>query len=237
MTFYLIGLGLDLKSMSLEALEILKECEKIYLEGYTINFPYSVKEIEKILGRKVEQLNREKVESEEIIEELRNKDKNIALLVYGSPLIATTHISLMLACKKKKIPYKIIHSASIFDAVSETGLQLYKFGKITNITKHESESFFKIIEENENCGAHNLILLDIGLSVSDALKKLQEIAKKRNFKLKDVVVCSRLGTKEAVMRYDSVEKLSKIKFKLPACFIIPSKLHFLEEEALENLGK
>jgi len=235
MTFYLIGLGLDLKSISLEALEILKECEKIYLEGYTINFPYSVKEIEKILGIKIEKLNREQVEKEKFLDDAKKQD--ICLLVYGSPLIATTHISIVLKCKKEGIKLRILHNSSILDAVAETGLQAYKFGKITNITKHESESFFKIIEENENCGAHNLILLDIGLSVSDALKKLQEIAKKRNFKLKDVVVCSRLGTKEAVMRYDSVEKLSKIKFKLPACFIIPSKLHFLEEEALENLGK
>ena len=235
MTFYLIGLGLDLKSMSLEALEILKECEKIYLEGYTINFPYSVKEIEKILGIKIEKLNREQVEKEKFLDDAKKQD--ICLLVYGSPLIATTHISIVLKCKKEGIKLRILHNSSILDAVAETGLQAYKFGKITNITKHESESFFKIIEENENCGAHNLILLDIGLSVSDALKKLQEIAKKRNFKLKDVVVCSRLGTKEAVMRYDSVEKLSKIKFKLPACIIIPGKLHFLEEEALENLGK
>ena len=235
MTFYLIGLGLDLKSISVEALSILKKCKKIYIENYTVELPYSVEELEKSLGIKIEKLNREQVEKEKFLDDAKKQD--ICLLVYGSPLIATTHISIVLKCKKEGIKLRILHNSSILDAVAETGLQAYKFGKITNITKHESESFFKIIEENENCGAHNLILLDIGLSVSDALKKLQEIAKKRNFKLKDVVVCSRLGTKEAVMRYDPVEKLSKIKFKLPACFIIPSKLHFLEEEALENLGK
>ena len=47
MVFYLIGLGLNLKSISLEALEILKRCKRVYIENYTVEFPYNGKELEK----------------------------------------------------------------------------------------------------------------------------------------------------------------------------------------------
>ena len=36
---YLIGLGLNEKSISLEGLEAVKKCKKVYLEGYTVDFP------------------------------------------------------------------------------------------------------------------------------------------------------------------------------------------------------
>jgi len=235
MTFYLIGLGLDLKSISVDALDIIKKCKKVYLEDYTVDFPYKNQELEKSLGIKIGKLNREQVEKEKFLDDAKNKD--ICLLVYGSPLTATTHISLVLKCKKERINLRILYNSSILDAIAETGLQAYKFGKITNITKHESESFFKIIEENKICEAHSLILLDIGLKVSDALKKLEEMARKRNFKLKEIVICSCLGTKKAIMKYGKIEKLAKENFKLPACIIIPGKLHFIEKEALESLGK
>lgn len=233
MTFYIIGLGLNEKGISLQGLEALKKCKKVYLENYTVDFPYSKKELEKVLKVKIEELNREKVEAEDFV--CGAKKQDIALLIYGNALVATTHISLLFKCGEEKIPYKIIHAGSVFDAITETGLQLYKLGKITNITKHESESFFKIIEENDIVGAHSLILLDIGMKVSEALKKLQEIAKKRGFKLKEVIVCSRLGTKDAVMKYGLIEKLVKEDFKLPACLIIPGKLHFVEKDAIERL--
>ncbi|MBS3155397.1 diphthine synthase [Candidatus Woesearchaeota archaeon] len=235
MTFYIIGLGLNEKGISLEGLEALKKCKKVYLENYTVDFPYTKKELEKVLGVKIEELDRGQVENESFVCEAKKKD--IALLIYGNALVATTHISLLFKCGEEKIPYKIIHAGSVFDAITETGLQLYKLGKITNITKHESSSFFKIIEENKIVGAHSLILLDIGLSVNEALKKLQEIANKRKFKLKEVIVCSRLGTKEAVMKYGEIEKLinQKKEFKLPACLIIPGDLHFVEKDAIEKL--
>ena len=52
MTFYLIGLGLNPSSISVEALEVLKKCKKIYLEDYTSNFPYSIKKLEKTIRKK-----------------------------------------------------------------------------------------------------------------------------------------------------------------------------------------
>ncbi|HLD37461.1 MAG TPA: diphthine synthase, partial [Candidatus Nanoarchaeia archaeon] len=148
--FYLIGLGLDVKSISIEGWEICGKCEKLYLESYTIELPYKTKELEKFLGKKVIGLDREQVEGEKFIDEAKTKD--IALLAYGSPLAATTHISLLLKCKKENIPFKIFHNASILDAVAETGLQLYKFGKTASMPKwrgsYRPMSFIEIIKEN-----------------------------------------------------------------------------------------
>src|SRR3989338_1302946 len=131
--FYLIGLGLNVKGISIEGMEAVKKCQKAYLESYTVELPYKVGELEKSLGKKVVELDRAAVESEMFVEEAKKKD--IAMLVYGSPLAATTHISLLLKCKKENIPSKIIHSASVIDAIAETGLQLYKFGKTASMPK------------------------------------------------------------------------------------------------------
>ena len=187
-----------------------------------------------MIGKKVRLANRGFVESLEIVDEAKHKD--VALLVYGSPLTATTHISLVDEARKSGIKCTIIYSASVLDAVAETGLQLYKFGKITSIPKFEADSFMEIILENKSINAHSLILCDIGLEFKDALKKLEEACKKNNFKsIGRIVVCSRLGTKEQRFYYDFIERLQEKNIDAPFCIIIPGKLHFLEEEYLKGI--
>ena len=138
MAFYLIGTGLDKNSISADALKILKSCNKIYLENYTVNFPFKIEELENSLDIKIEEINRESIENEAII--LEADEKNIALLVYGDSLYATTHIQLILACKEKNIEYKIFHNASIMTAIAETGLQPYKFGKTPSMPNWEEHT-------------------------------------------------------------------------------------------------
>ena len=233
--FYLIGLGLNVKGISIEGLEAVKKCQKAYLESYTVELPYKVGELEKSLGKKVVELDRAAVESEMFVEEAKKKD--IAMLVYGSPLAATTHISLLLKCKKENIPSKIIHSASVIDAIAETGLQLYKFGKTTSMPKwqgnYKPESFIDTINENIKIKAHTLLLVDIGMPFSESLKQLTE-ASANKVKIEKLVVCSRMGTKEQDILYNNISKLKKKKVKSPFCIIIPNELHFIEEEALRR---
>ncbi|MBI2046727.1 diphthine synthase [Candidatus Pacearchaeota archaeon] len=178
--FYLIGLGLNVKGISIEGLEAVKKCQKVYLESYTVDFPYSVEDLEKELKAGVIKLSREQVESERFLNDAKQED--IAMLVYGSPLAATTHISLLLKCKKENISYKIIHSASVVDAIAETGLQLYKFGRTASMPKwqrnYKPESFVSIIKENIKIKAHTLLLVDIGMPFSESLKQLIEAAER-----------------------------------------------------------
>jgi diphthine synthase len=234
---YIIGLGLNEKGISQEGLEAVKKCKKIYLENYTVNFPYSEKILEKIIKKKIISANREFVESNSIVKEA--KKENVALLVYGSPLTATTHISIIQEAKKSKVKCEIIYNASIFDAIAETGLQIYKFGKIASMPKWQKNftpaSFMEIVKQNLEIDAHSLILIDIGLELKDAIKELEESAKEYNIKLDKIVICSRLGTKDSKIIYKNTENLKNLNVKKPYCIIIPSKLHFIEAEVLHQL--
>ncbi|MDO8517048.1 MAG: diphthine synthase [Nanoarchaeota archaeon] len=233
--FYLIGIGLNLNSISAEALEALAKCNKVYLENYTVDFPYNIKDLGKSIGKEIIELNREKVESEKFLEDAKKED--IALLVYGDALSATTHISLILKCKNAKIKYKIFHNASVLTAVSETGLQLYKFGKTASMPawqkNYEPDSFIEIVLNNQKIKAHSLILIDIGLELKKAKEQLKKSAEKHGLKLDKIIVCSELGIENKII-YNKLDQLPD-SIKQPFCFVIPSDLHFTEKEFLEQL--
>lgn len=231
---FIIGLGLNERGISKEGLLALEKCKKAYLESYTVDFPYELIDLK--LSKKIFPIKRLDVESNRLIKEA--KGRNIALLVYGSPLFATTHMSLILDAEKQKVKVKVIYAASVFDAIAETGLQLYKFGKITSLPafddKYETD-FLKYVKENQSINAHSLILIDIGLSSEDAFFYLEKAAK-NNIKLDKAVVCSQLGTENSQAYYDTIYNLRRRKIEKPFCFIIPGKMHFLEEEALERFS-
>ena len=237
--FYLIGLGLEKKSISADALEVLKKCDKVYLENYTVNFPYALVELEKALGIKLISLARGKVEDESIVSEA--KEKNVALMVYGDALSATTHMQLILACKKQNIGFKIFHNASILTVAGETGLSLYKFGKVASMPdwkehKNKPTSFMNYIKENLSIKAHILLLIDIGLDSLRAIEQLKEASKEEIIKLPSkIIILSNAGTDKQKIFYGTLEELAERKIVLPFCFIIPSAMHFLEEEGLEEL--
>ena len=235
---YLIGLGLNVDGISKYGLEIVKRCKKIYVENYTVDFPYTMIELGEVIGKKIIPADREFVENFGMIDEAQKMD--VALLIYGSPLTATTHISLIQEAKKSGLRYKVIYNASILDAVAETGLQLYKFGKIASMPawkkSYEPDSFMKVVQENQSMKAHSLILIDIGLEFLDAVKQLKIAAKKHDLKLKKLVVCQALGTKHRKILYRDISELEKFSgVKKPFCIIIPSKLHFVENDFLSEL--
>ena len=235
---YIIGIGLNKHGISDEALMALKKCHRIYLENYTVDFPYEQLKGFHNLNKKITPIEREDVESNKLIKEA--KSKKVALLVYGAPLFATTHVSLMLDAREQGTRVKVMHAGSIFDAVGETGLQLYKFGKIASMPdwkdKGKSDSFIDIVKDNQKIKAHSLILCDIGLEFERALEQLETAAKAKKLKLGKIVVCSQLGNEESKIYYNALKELKEMetKVKLPFCIIIPSDdLHFLEKEGLK----
>ncbi len=239
MVLYLIGIGMNKNSISLDALEKLKTCEKIYLENYTVNFPYPIEKLESQYNIKITELDRTKVEDESILKEAEIQD--VALLVYGDSLSATTHIQLILECKKQKIPYQIFHNASIMTTIAETGLSLYKFGKTASMPNWEEHtnkptSFMNYIKENQSIKAHTLILTDIGLKIENAIEQLQESSKETNISLPEkIIAVSNAGTPNQKIFYDSLDTLKNQKIPMPFCLIIPTELHFLEQETIEEL--
>ncbi|MFC1710806.1 diphthine synthase [Nanoarchaeota archaeon] len=236
---YIIGLGLNVDGISKYGLDIVKRCKRVYLENYTVDFPYSMQELIDVIGKKILPADRGLVEGLSLIDEARKLD--VALLVYGSPLTATTHISLIDEAKKSGVRYKVIYNASIIDAVGETGLQLYKFGKIASMPgwnkdkNYEPNSFMEIVKENEKIGAHSLILVDIGLDFPDAIEQLKKSASKNKVKLNKLLVCQALGTKHRKIMYKPIKELEEYSgVRKPYCMIIPGKLHFVEKDVLKG---
>ncbi len=234
---YIIGLGLNRDGISKFGLAAAKKCKRVYLENYTVDFPYTKHQLEEVIGKKIIDADRNFVESLEIIDEADKCD--VALLVYGSPLTATTHITLLQEAKKSGIRTKIIYNASIFDAIAETGLQLYKFGKIASMPawkkNYEPMSFIEIIKENQTINAHSSILIDIGLEFPEALKQLEISAKKYDIKLNKIILCQALGTQNRKISYKTISEFREFSgVRKPYCIVIPSKLHFMEKEVLGN---
>ena len=166
MTLYIIGLGLfDQKDISIRGLEIVKKCEAVYLESYTSLLSCSVKDLEEFYGKKlvVADRNQSEQKMDEIITQA--KDKEIAFLVIGDPVSATTHMEIVRSCKEQDVKVTVVHNASIFSAIGITGLQPYKFGKTTSIPFLERvpglETPYHVIKANQSIGAHTLCLLDI----------------------------------------------------------------------------
>ena len=237
---YLIGLGLNSRGISVEGLETAKRCKKVYLEKYTVDFPYSVSELSEVIEKKIEPLDREKVEGLVFLDEAKKMD--VALLVYGSPLMATTHVTMLDEADKSGIKTKVIHAGSVLDGIAETGLQLYKFGKIASMPAWDEkknftpDSFMEIVKQNMAIKAHSLILIDIGLHFDYALEQLEKSAEKHDVKLKRLIVCQSLGTKKQKILYRTMEELREFTgVKKPYCIIIPSKeLHHMEGEFLDK---
>jgi len=227
---YLIGLGLNENGISKEGLLALERSKKVYLEGYTVDFPYKMRDL-KLGKKKIVRLSRREVESDKLIKEA--KSTKVALLVYGSPLFATTHMTLISDAQKMGVRTRVIYSASIFDAIAGTGLQQYKFGKTTSLPTQEAD-FLGYVKENQSIQAHSLILVDIGMDYEEALERLEYQSKKEKVKIDKIVVCSRAGTEKSQILYGKIDKLKDFEVRRPFCFIIPSKMHFMEEEALNR---
>ncbi len=229
---YIIGLGLNEKGISKEGMLALEKCHKVYLEDYTVDFPYDIEELK--LGKKIIPIGRSEVESNRLIKEA--KGRRIVLLVYGSPLFATTHMSLILDAQAQKIDVKVIYSTSVFDAIAETGLQLYKFGKIASMPLKEDADFLKYVKENLSIKAHSLILIDIGMGFKKAIEKLEKAIEKDKIKVDKIVVCSRLGTDNSMVLYNTLNEVKQreLDIQAPFCFILPGELHFLEKEGLNR---
>jgi diphthine synthase len=237
----LVGLGLwDEKDMLLSGIEACRAAAKVYCELYTAAWGGNLKKLEKTIGKKIEVLERKDVEedSDKLIEEAKTKD--VVVLVPGDPLTATTHIHLIMECKKRGIAFEIIHSSSIYTAVAKTGLQLYKFGRTTTIPaasgKYAATSFFDAIAENAKAGLHTLVLLDRDMGTREGLRILKEVEGRKGKKiLKHAVLCSRLGSKRERLVYGEIKALMETDLPPPAVIIIPGKLHFIEKEFLETL--
>jgi len=164
--------------------------------------------------------------------------KDVAVFFPGDPLAATTHTEFLISARERKIPVKVLHNSSIFSAVAETGLQLYKFGKTATIPfSGKLENMKNILKENKKVGAHTLLLLDLDaeaglyMSAADAVKIL---LKEKILKPSDkIVAAGALGTENSEIVFAPAKTLLEKEISTPAVLVVSGKLHFREKDFLE----
>ncbi|RJS85585.1 diphthine synthase [Candidatus Bathyarchaeota archaeon] len=250
----LIGLGLhDEKDISLKGLEEARKADIIFLEQYTsLMAGFSLGNLEKIIGKKVIVVDRKEMEDKCGRVILENaKERSVALMVPGDPLIATTHIDLRIRAEKMGIKTRVIHAASIISAaIGLSGLQNYRFGRSVTIPFPEGityETPYLVIRENRERNLHTLCFLDVKAEESrfmtireglEAMLKVEEKMKGRVVTPKTLVVgIARAGSSESVVRSGFIEELLHYDFGPPPHIIIftAETLHFMEAEALITL--
>lgn len=248
-----IGLGLyDEKDISIKGLNAIKNSEIVFAEFYTsFLFGTTKEKLEEFYGKKIIELSREEVENGEII--LRNaKEKNVVFLTAGDSMMATTHVSLRLRAEERGIETKVIFGTAISTALpSLLGLQHYKFGRTTTIPFAEKnyfpESPYDVLKSNLKNELHTLVLLDIQkeknlfMSVNQGIQYLLKIEEKRkeNVFTQNTLICgvARVGSDDFCVKYGKAKDLLKENFGKPLhCFVVPSKLHFIEKQALEKFS-
>jgi len=76
---------------------------------------------------------------------------------------ATTHTDLVVRAKELGVEVKVIHNASVMNAVGICGLQLYRYGETISIPfftdTWKPDSFYEKIQRNRELGLHTLCLL------------------------------------------------------------------------------
>ena len=268
MALYFIGLGLyDEKDVTIRGLETIKSCKTVYLEHYTSVLHTSIENLEKFYGKKIIIADRDMVEknADMIIDDAKAHD--VGFLVAGDPMCATTHVDLMLRAREKGIKVTIIHNASAISAVGATGLEVYKFGKVTSITFSESgfmpQTCYDVLKQNQQNNFHTLMLLDIKvkeqkkddmikgkneyqkprfMTVNQGIQYLFDIEKKRKEKVFDentiVVGCARLGALDQKIISGTAKKLLTVDFGSELhLLIVPAKNLHFIEEEALDIWK
>jgi diphthine synthase len=248
-----IGLGLyDEKDVSVKGLEAIRDADVIYAEFYTSRLMgSSVERLESLYGKEVLVLSREDVEQRPKENLLKDaKDRNVVFLTGGDAMVATTHVDLRLRAKHMDIETRIIHGASIQSAVCGlTGLQNYRFGKSATIAfpykETVSETPYDTIKINKANGLHTLLFLDIDkdkgfMTVNRGIELLLAVEGRRMEGVVTGSVCvgiARAGSPCPCVRAGKIEEIASFDFGGPLhIMVVPAGLHFLEEEALQDLA-
>ncbi|KAI5656161.1 hypothetical protein M9H77_24954 [Catharanthus roseus] len=266
---YIIGLGLgDEKDITLRGLEAVKKCQKVFIEAYTslLSFGLStdgLSTLEKLYGKSITLADREMVEekADDILLEARSSD--VAFLVVGDPFGATTHSDLVVRAKSLEVDVRVVHNASVMNAIGVCGLQLYRYGETVSIPfftdTWRPDSFYEKIQRNRKLGLHTLCLLDIRvkepsleslcrgkkqyeppkyMTINTAIEQLLEVERTRGENaFSEETACvgfARLGSEDQMVVAGPMKQLLEVDFGPPLhCLVIVGNTHPVEEEMLE----
>lgn len=245
----LVGLGLyDGRDITLRGKEAVDEAQHVYIESYTSLLQCDHEQLEEQLGCTIRKLDRNAVEVDFDRIIAQAQADNVVILVIGDVFGATTHTDMFLRAVEAGVTVRVVHNASIMNAIGIVGLELYRFGKTVSVPYwlpgFEPTSFLDGIKENADRGLHTLCLLDIKadedrfMSVEEGLQHLMEAEGKKKFGIIHegtlVVACARIGCPDQKIVAAPVAYLKNLDFGAPPhCIIIPGKLHHIEQQMLD----
>ena len=97
---------------------------------------------------------------------------------------------------------------------------------------YEPTSFLQYYKDNQSINAHTLILTDLDLELKNAIEQLEKSCNIEGLEIEKVIIISNAGQTNQKIHHNTLDKIKKLKTKMPYAIIIPSKLHFIEEESL-----
>lgn len=259
-----IGLS-DEKDITVRGLEYVRASSKVFLEHYTSILGVDTDKLSSFYGKDVILASRDMVEkgADEILSAA--KDSDVSFLVVGDVFSATTHADLMQRAQDMGITVKFVHNASVLTAIGVVGLELYKYGKTTSIVFPDGDWIastpYEVIRMNKEMGLHTLCLLDIKvaepsrqdilrgvdkpqppryMTVAQALDTLLRIEKDKKEGVIDedmlVIGVARLGHDDYTVKAGTLLEMREYDFGGPLhSLIIPGKMHFVEEEAVDRV--
>ncbi|NPB01149.1 MAG: diphthine synthase [Crenarchaeota archaeon] len=251
---YIIGLGVYPDYVPVRGIEVLREVSKIFIELYTSPIPYQdlVKILEKYvkdIQTKIEIMTRRDIEDEnceKIIKELK-RGGDVALLVPGDPMFATTHSIVRIIVKKRGFDCEIIHGVSILNAaMSLLGLSPYRFGPVATIVYPRlsvlPERAYDVTLDNLRRNLHTLLLLDIKdeggfMTANEAIDILYMLEEKRREGIfvddRVIIVLERIGFLDQKVHILTMKEARRATYgDPPHSIVIPARLNPVEQDLL-----
>jgi len=245
---WFVGLGISgISELSDNTISVIKNADIVYLESFTSPISETEKEqLANMCDGEFKIAKRWLVEDgNEILENAKKRE--VVLISYGDPYIATTHLELKTRAVTDKIETKTIHSSSIVSSlIGEIGLQYYKVGKILTIMNDPKSMItpYNTISNNLLSKMHSVILLEYNedksffLAPQDALSLLLDAEKIQNRKIISLdtfaIIASRIGKNDQNITSGKISNLIKKEFgNPPHTIIIPGSLHFTESNAVK----
>ena len=241
------GLGIYNK-LDADVVALLRGSD-IFLERYTFRISDGqLREIEEAIGKRIVELDRGSLEERAGEFVRKASDKDIALLVGGDPLIATTHKILYLEAIGVGVKIEVVHSSSIFTAaIGESGLDFYRFGEVCTIADwkegYRPVSFYDKLSCNFGNNMHTLILLDydsVQARSMDHKEALRIMLDAESSKAKGIIsregmliVMTDIGSDGMRLLYKRVNELLDMDLDYGmCCFILHAELSEIEKEML-----
>lgn len=253
----LVGAGLSVDLITLRGVKRILEADVIYVDSYT---SVTLGDLRSFLmsqaGREAVFLSREDIEEKyfETLIKPALEGLKVVLIVPGNPLDATTHVALLSEASKRGVDFEVVPAPGIIpNALTMSGLMIYKMGKIVTLTYPKSgivsEYPYDVIKDNDSRNLHTPLLTEIDLEkgvmmqVKEAVEILLQLESMRGERVlsesRKAVAVSGLGGNKQRICFGTLKDLIELPaHEGPHTIIMTSpKMHFLEEEVTQIISR